>query len=158
MLVLAVATLGADGAQASKRKNAIKDWVQEVVPGDGNQPVDVACRTLEKRMQKQIGVMKSINVQIASAGSGPPPTLFALLESFSGQRSESAAAKSARLRLSKERKSAEQLNDLLRLSNCPTVDIDRAIAASGNTAAKKAPDTGDSLKQRQMDDLVRSPY
>jgi hypothetical protein len=140
-------------ALASKRKDATKGWSQEVVPTtDEEKFLDIACQTLQKRMQKQIQTIRSLRAKIASGASAPPGTVLGLLRNLAGERSENADVTAAKARLAQEERAASDLNNLLRTTNCEVVDLDKELSGAAQVDARQAPKPPD-----RMDDLMRTP-
>lgn len=142
-------SMAARGASADKAKNALKSWSQEVLPANE----DVACQAYAKRMGKYVETIAALRRQIDSSASGPPRTVLEMLQGLAGQAPENGQVAAAKKRLVRERKAAEELNHLIKVTNCEPIDIDQAIAGA---AVQAKPPVAPQAPEK-TDDIMKSP-
>ena len=151
LLVGAVCCAGAPVVAAGGQKPA--DWQSATkveARADSNSPI---CQQISSNISKRVASIKSLQNQVATLAAAPPTTVKSALEDLFGTRQPNAKTIELERKIKVERKAADELNLMMRSSQCATVDIDAAVANQTlqQRAAPEAP-------KAMPDDLVPTPH
>lgn len=110
------------------------------------------CQQLSANISKRVASIKSYQDAIAKSAAGPPRSMKSAFEDVFGTRQPDAKTREYERKIKAERKSADELNHMMRSSQCTPIDIDAALAKqkSDERAAPEVP-------KEMPDDLVRAP-
>lgn len=151
LLVGAVWCAGTPVVAAGGQKST--DWQRATTVearADSSNPI---CQQISSNIAKNVASIKSLQGQIATLAAAPPTTVKSALEDLFGTRQPNAKMIELERKIQVERKAAEELNVMLRSSQCATVDIDAAVA-NQNLQQRAAPEVPNAMP----DDLVPTPH
>lgn len=111
------------------------------------------CVSIASNLSKRVDNIKSLRASYNRAAAAPPTSVASALEGMFGSRQPNANMRDIERKIKGERKSAEDLNDMLRAQKCAPVDIEAALTAP------PAQQTGGPVVPKDMpDDLVQMPH
>ncbi len=107
------------------------------------------CEQLTKNVSRRIDSVRALEKDIAKASDAPPSSLFGALEGLMGGSQPNTAMTEKRKKIASERRVAEDLNAMLRASQCQPVDIEQELArgATAGPSSPTAPDVPNILPE-----------
>lgn len=139
-------------AAASKKS---VDWqhATTVEAQAASEAANPLCQQISSNISKRIASIRSLQAAIAKSAAGPPSSLKSAFEDMFGTRQPDAKTRELERNIKVERKAADDLNDMMRSSQCTPVDIDAALNQKKieDHAAPEAP-------KAMPDDLVQAPH
>ena len=150
LLVTTISPLGAQAAAAGGKQPP--DWQNATTVEARADASNPACQQISSNIAKRVASIKSSQAQIATLAAAPPSTVKSALEDMFGTRQPNAKMLDLERKIKADRKAADDLNVMMRSSQCAPIDIDAAVA-NQTVQQRGAPE----VPKEMPDDLVRTP-
>lgn len=153
-ILIALFICAAHPAFAKHKKQHSHTWsdgttVETQVAGGVSNPM---CQSITANLSKRVDAIKVLRASYDKAAAAPPTSVASALEGMFGSRQPDANMRDIERKIKGERKSADDLNDMLRAQKCVPVDIEAALAA------KSLLDQGAPVVPKGVpDDILQAP-